>query len=303
MGEARIKTGGGLGAGMGAEARRFAWQHEASDAMSQAFAEDGYLIIDNFVAPATCDSLMARANSLIDAFDVEAHQVVFSATAQSHAADDYFRESAYNISCFLEEGAFDADGKLNRDKHVAVNKIGHAIHDLDPVFSAFSHADDLAAITHCVGMKTPLQLQSMVICKQPAIGGEVSSHQDSTFIYTEPESCIGFWFALEDATLENGCMYAAPGGHRAPLRNRFQNVDGAMKMNQLDDADLPEATVPLIAPKGTLVVLHGRLPHTSPPNLSAKSRYAYTIHMIEAAADYAADNWLQRPDHMPLKGF
>ena len=195
MGEARIKTGERLGERLGAEARRFAWQHEASDAMSQAFAEDGYLIIDNFVTPATCDSLMARANSLIDAFDVEAHQVVFSATAQSHAADDYFRESAYNISCFLEEGALDADGQLNRDKHVAVNKIGHAIHDLDPVFSAFSHADELADVTHCVGMKTPLQLQSMVICKQPAIGGEVSSHQDSTFIYTEPESCIGFWFA------------------------------------------------------------------------------------------------------------
>jgi phytanoyl-CoA hydroxylase len=37
--------------------------------------------------------------------------------------------------------------------------------------------------------------------------------------------------------------------------------------------------------------------------MSAKSRYAYTIHMIEASAQYAADNWLQRPDHMPLKGF
>jgi phytanoyl-CoA hydroxylase len=171
------------------------------------------------------------------------------------------------------------------------------------VFSAFSHADDLAAITKCVGMTAPLQLQSMVICKQPAIGGEVSSHQDSTFIYTEPESCIGFWFALEDATLENGCMYAAPGGHKAALRTRFQNIDGTMQMTQLDAADLPAATVPLIAPKGTLIVLHGRLPHTSPPNLSASSRYAYTIHMIEASAHYAADNWLQRPDHMPLKGF
>ena len=284
------------------EARRFAWQHKTNAAMTQAFAEDGYLIIDDFASAATCDDLMARAHSLIDAFDVDAHQVVFSATAQSHAADDYFRASAYNISCFLEEGALDADGQLNRDKHLAVNKIGHAIHDLDPVFSAFSHTEDLAAVAHCVGMQTPLQLQSMVICKQPAIGGEVTSHQDSTFIYTEPESCIGFWFALEDATLENGCMYAAPGGHKAPLRTRFQNVDGHMQMNQLDDADLPAATVPLIAPKGTLIVLHGRLPHTSPPNVSAKSRYAYTIHMIEAAAHYAEDNWLQRPDHMPLKG-
>ena len=52
------------------EARRFALQHETSDAMAQAFAEDGYLIIDDFVPATTCDSLMASAQSLIDAFDI-----------------------------------------------------------------------------------------------------------------------------------------------------------------------------------------------------------------------------------------
>ena len=66
----------------------------------------------------------------------------------------------------------------------------------------------------------------MYIFKQPSIGGEVTCHQDSTFLYTDPMSCVGFWFALEDATLENGCLWAEPGGHRGPLRKLFRRAPG-----------------------------------------------------------------------------
>ena len=52
-----------------------------------------------------------------------------------------------------------------------------------------------------------------------------------------------------------------------------------------------------------MVLLHGRLPHLSAPNRSASSRYAYAVHYVDGTARYAAENWLQRPDDMPLKGF
>jgi hypothetical protein len=71
-----------------------------------------------------------------------------------------------------------------------------------------------------VGMADPRLIQSMYIFKQPRIGGEVVCHQDSTFLYTEPKSCVGLWFALEDATVENGCMWGLPGRHREGLRKR-----------------------------------------------------------------------------------
>jgi len=48
--------------------------------------------------------------------------------------------------------------------------------------------------------------------------------------------------------------------------------------------------------KGTLIVLHGLLPHLSRENRSAKSRHAYTLHVIEASALYPASNWLQRSE-------
>ncbi len=141
----------------------------------------------------------------------------------------------------------------------------------------------------------------MYIFKQPHIGGEVTCHQDATFLYTEPMSVVGFWFAIEDATLDNGCLWAAPGGHRGPLRERFERAgagdDDGTRFVALDDAPLPTppaGLVPIEAAAGTLVVLHGLLPHWSDVNRSATSRHAYSLHCIEQAAVYPATNWLQR---------
>src|SRR3546814_2582107 len=105
------------------------------------------------------------------------------------------------------------------------------------------------------------------VCSSDLVGW----HQDSTFLYTEPPSVVGLWFALEDATLENGCLWALPGGHNGPLRERWRRRapaegEAAMTMERLDAAPWPDEGVPLEVSKGTLVVLHGKLPHGSGPN-------------------------------------
>lgn len=285
--------------------RRFA----ASDAgltpeMKAAFEADGYLLIENFVPPSLCDALIARANELVAGFDAEAHRTVFSTKSVTHAADRYFQESGDAIRFFLEEEAVDAEGRLTRPKALAVNKLGHAMHDLDPVFSAFSRQPRLAALAK--GLLTdPLLLQSMYIFKQPGIGGEVSWHQDSTYLYTQPMSCIGFWFALEDADSTNGGMLGMPGAHRGPLRKRFRHADGDCLVTEtLDATPWPDRpAVNLDARKGSLIVLHGLLPHYSSANRSTRSRHAYTLHCIDGAAHYPTDNWLRRGADLPLRGF
>jgi phytanoyl-CoA hydroxylase len=262
---------------------------------SEAFERDGFVVIEGFVSAAECDALVARADELIASFlaSPEARSI-FSTREQMRTSDEYFLESGDKIRFFLEE-----DGK-------AVNKIGHALHDLDPVFAAFSHTPELArAAAEVAGMGDPRVLQSMYIVKGPRVGGEVSLHTDHTFLWTEPQSATGFWFALEDATLENGCLWALPGGHRLPARRRFRR-DGAggTTFDELDLEPYPtEGEVPLPATKGTLVVLHGLLPHRSDANRSERSRAAYTLHCIDAAAEYPADNWLQRSPALPLRGF
>ena len=231
---------------------------------------------------------------------------IFTADADSrHAADEYFLTSGDKIRCFFEKDAFDEHGALRAEAHLCLNKLGHAMHDLDETFSAFSRTPAMKAVADDVGFADPLLLQSMYIFKQPRIGGEVNCHTDHTFLWTEPASVVGFWIAIDDATVENGCMWALPGGHRIPARTRSRMNESrtATVTDVLDPTPYPtEGLVPLEAPRGTLVVLHGLLPHLSGPNLSDKPRHAYTVHVIDGAADYLPDNWLQRPN-LPLRGF
>ncbi|WP_207484772.1 phytanoyl-CoA dioxygenase family protein [Arenibaculum pallidiluteum] len=282
-------------------------QARASDpeSLARRFVRDGFLVIERFADEAACDALRARMAELVADFDPAGLASVFSSRNQDATFDRYILESGDKVRFFFEEDAFDAEGRLTRAKELAINKVGHALHDLDPVFDRFSRDPRLATIAAAAGLRDPRLLQSMYIFKQPFVGGEVSPHQDATYLYTEPVSVTGFWFALEDARAENGCLWALPGGHRGPLRRRFRRrPEGGVGHDELDAAPWPEeGWIPLEAPKGTLVVLHGLLPHRSAPNRSPHSRQAYTLHAVDGSAAYPADNWLQRRPDLPLRGF
>lgn len=267
------------------------------------YHRDGYLVLPGFVDRSTCDDLTRRAEDIVAAFDPGPRRTVFTTNEQVRATDDAFLASAAAVHCFFEEDAFDPQGALRQAKERSINKIGHALHDLDPVYERFSYDPRLAAILADLGMANALALQSMVIFKQPRIGGEVGCHQDATFLYTDPITVTGLWFALEDAHVGNGCLWVAPGHHRGPLRQRFARAPaGGVVFEALDPAPLPRAPedlVPVEVPAGALVVLNGLLPHWSDKNRSAERRLAYALHCVDASADYPAWNWLQRGPGFP----
>lgn len=270
----------------------------------QQFESNGFLVLENFNTAAACDGLMHRAQELAAAYNYEGHPSVFQTTEQSRTTDDYFLNSGDNISFFFEKDAFNEKGQLKNSLFHSLNKIGHAMHDLDPVFNSFSRSPQLKQLAAELNLTDHLLIQSMMIFKHARIGGVVDVHQDSSFLYTEPESCIGFWFALEDATIENGCLWAKPGGHKTTLRSWFKRKQGGgTEMVSLDDAPYSmDGMKPLEVKKGTCIVLHGLLPHYSLPNTSGKSRQAYAVHTISRHANYPAANWLQR-DFNNVKGF
>jgi phytanoyl-CoA hydroxylase len=271
------------------------------------YESDGFLVLPGFVDEERCLQLRKRALALaLRHVPAPREATIFAADGKAlHASADYFLTSGEAIRCFFEKDAFDVDGRLKAEAHLCLNKLGHAMHDLDPVFDAFSRTPELAALAHDVGLQKPLLLQSMFIFKQARIGGEVACHTDHTYLWTEPKSVVGFWFAIDDATTENGCMWALPGGHRLPVRTRSRLNDArtATVLDVLDPEPYPtESLVPLEAERGTLVLLNGALPHRSGPNFSDKPRHAYTLHAIDGQARYLADNWLSRAA-LPLRGF
>ncbi|HEX6047204.1 MAG TPA: phytanoyl-CoA dioxygenase family protein [Pyrinomonadaceae bacterium] len=271
----------------------------------ERYNSDGFLVLEGFVNANECDELRARAEQFVQEFEPADVISIFTTREQSRVADEYFLTSGDKIRCFFEENAFLPDGSLKQSKERSINKIGHALHDLDPVFNKFSRSPKIRELIQDLGIMNPVLSQSMYIFKQPNIGGEVSCHQDSTFLYTEPIDIAGLWFALEDATIENGCLWAIPGGHKRGLKSRWvRSANGGMEFKTLNEEPWPEAElIPLEVTKGSLIVLHGLLPHRSLENRSSKSRHAYTLHVIGGDAYYPADNWLQRSPAMPPRGF
>lgn len=269
------------------------------------YQQDGYIVIPDFKSPAQIAALRQRAAEIVDAFDPAQSRSIFTTREQDKHIDHYFLDSATRMHCFFEEEAFGEDGQLRQAKALSINKIGHAMHDLDPVFSAFSRGPELAAVARQLGLQKPEIWQSMYIFKQPGIGGEVRWHQDATYFETDPVTVTTFWFALEDASLENGCLWAEPGGHRTPLRERFVREGDHVRTEKLSDLPWPDdsTAVPLEVRAGSLVCFHGLLPHYSAPNRSPVSRHAYTLHVTDGSSQYSPANWIQRGAEFPVRGF
>ena len=276
-----------------------------SAAQKMQYQQDGYLVLPDFKSAQEVAALRARALEIITAFEPPPKQTVFTTFEQEKATDDYFLGSADKVRCFFEEKAFDAEGRLRQDKILSINKIGHAMHDLDPVFVAFAHDPKLAEVADDIGLLDSQIWQSMYIFKQPGIGGEVRWHQDASFFETTPISVTTFWFALEDATVDNGCLWVEPGGHRGSLRERFTRDGSKVTLETLSTEPWPDdnTAIPLPAKAGSLVFFHGLLPHYSAPNLSPVSRHAFTLHVTDGRTQYSEKNWIQRGADFPVRGF
>jgi phytanoyl-CoA hydroxylase len=278
----------------------------------RCWQDQGHLVLPGFARPDDVAAACTRARAIVDAFQPGARTGTFSTRDRSRVADAALLASAHAVHCFFEEDAFDAQGRLAVPPAQAINKVGHALHVLDPVFTAFSRGPALTALAAELGLARPQVWQSQLIFKQPRIGGEVGWHQDASFFATTPQSVTTFWFALEDATVDNGCLWVLPGGQHSPLREQYVCLDrdpadplsGRLVMQALDATPWPSMhdAVPLEVTAGTLVCFGGLLPHCSAPNRSARSRLAYTLHATDAGAAYSPLNWLQRRADRPVPG-
>lgn len=260
-----------------------------------SYNKNGFLFLPNMIPLTDIAVVKRRAYEHIESWKPNNHPI-FTTNDQSRVSDEYFFKSAYNISFFFEESV----KPPIKDKHASINKIGHALHDLDPEFRNFSYRNEFKSILTDLGYVNPQIVQSMYIVKAPRVGGEVKAHQDSTYIISEPSSCTGIWIALEDAEMHNACLYAVPGSHKnGNLVLWERKKEGMVYTNQFEYHT--KDAVCLEAKAGTVVILNGDLVHWSEQNYSEKSRHAYTLHCVEGNYKWSEKNWIQRPDYFPFR--
>ena len=126
-------------------------------------------------------------------------------------------------------------------------------------------------------------MQSMLFAKPPGLQGQ-AWHQDERYIPTRDRSLIGAWIALDDATVDNGCLWVLPGSHRHGYlwptheHGRPDEFDSADEAYGFDDS----RAVAVEVPAGSVVFFNGYLLHRSLRNRSDRYRRALVNHYCNA---------------------
>jgi phytanoyl-CoA hydroxylase len=291
------------------------------------FDKHGFVLVESFSSPDEVQSMKSHMQHLVNSqWNPSESTHVFRTDdkqIEAQGRSDYFLDSANKTHFFAEKDAMkngELKSKYKSNKIAALNKAGHGMHTTPGPFQSYAQSDKVVNLLTELGWTDPVVPQSMYIFKQAKIGGEVTSHQDSSFLYTTPrQTCIGLWLALDDATLKNGCLWVRPGSHKEPVRRQFvrnskhfgdslvydddngdsaepQMIfkqlnagetapwDGKVPGNSLDyqsSALYENGFMPLPCKAGDLLAFTGELDHLSLPNYSNQARHTFQLHCVE----------------------
>jgi phytanoyl-CoA hydroxylase len=296
----------------------------------RTFAETGVFVREAAVAPAACEALLAALSALIER--VAAEHLAGKRTelsfwkllpASAHAADVFFELSADASRAASPGVSLDAAQPPLTALPAPVwesraMRIGHGLHLVEPAFAAFCRSPAIAAPLRCFAHvaaqlsagASPHQaaraalestararfVQSAVIYKQPRSDAvQFGFHRDSAYLPSEPESLVLAFVALDDTTLENGCLEVIPGTHTEPLGLRYRlDPEGFTALGR-EPRPAEDRRVSLPVPRGSIVFAHGRTLHASAPNRSAGPRRALIVHAMSEGSHLAPDAWVRAP--------
>ena len=166
----------------------------------------------------------------------------------------------------------------------------HQPHFVSPVMRSFAEHPRIAAVlsqitaAHLPHWDGSVKcMQSMLFVKAPGKQGQ-AWHQDERYIPTRDRSLIGAWIAIDDATMDNGCLWVVPGSHQTgylfPTRDHGQHEEYDLS-DQAFGFDDTKA-IPVEVKAGSVVFFNGYLLHKSLKNRSQIYRRALVSHYMNA---------------------
>lgn len=166
----------------------------------------------------------------------------------------------------------------------------HQPHYVSPVMDGFARHERICqTLGRLVGAHLPHWdgavkcMQTMLFVKSPGKPGQ-AWHQDERYIPTRDRSLCGAWIAVDDATIDNGCLWVVPGSHRDgyifPWKNPedLDECDGSSQCVGFDESK----AVPVEVKAGSVVFFNGYLLHKSLKNRSSGYRRALVSHYMNA---------------------
>ncbi|HEX6357388.1 phytanoyl-CoA dioxygenase family protein [Actinophytocola sp.] len=144
-----------------------------------------------------------------------------------------------------------------------------------------AHPDVVKVLTEVIGPNVKM-MQSMLFIKAEGKPGQ-AWHQDEAHIPTRDRSLTAAWLALDDATVDNGCLWVLPGSHRTGILFPTRDQDDPRFDCTKEAFGFPdEDAVPVEVPAGAAVIFNGYLLHRSLPNKSNSFRRALVNHYMSA---------------------
>jgi phytanoyl-CoA hydroxylase len=170
----------------------------------------------------------------------------------------------------------------------------------DPVFQEYArHPKIVEIVCDLLGPDVKLYVDQMLL-KPPFHGSAKPYHQDSVYFPIEPMELVTCWMALDDATVENGCMRFLPGTHKlGPLEHHHLEgphivPEGWDQLSKRPD----EVSVELKA--GSCSFHHSLILHETAPNRTPYPRRAITTCYMRATSRYTGKD--PKPEYLPIAG-
>lgn len=237
-----------------------------------AYGRDGQVVVEDVVSGAEVEALRTRTEQI--------------ATGEVN----YPRESLeYEPTAKGDERSLESLRKINQPS-------------LDPVLATHTrHAGILNIVGKLIGPDVKLFGDQFFI--KPPGGIEKTYHQDSPYFKIEPMALVTAWTALDDVTLENGCMYVVPGSQNGgPLEHSEPWMVGGRQDMKIPDSEINFSKErPVTMGAGDVSFHHSLILHRSGPNNTPQFRRGLAVHYMAARSRWTGD-LADKPDYALLRG-